>query len=234
MRHPNILTWVWVTCAICLVPATSLAQFTPGSAPPPKKKEKPKETRFERAEVSTNLDEAQQKEAELLKSRYGKIYGWTEEIPENAMQLLRKSVFNTLDGIHRPEKEKTDKLSDEIVLVLREKQLSPNYAIELVVGPAELLSGDEMSKEDFDGLMIEVEQNLAGSRMTTERHHGIKGLIEEIILNAKVNEEKVEAREAARKAEQERQEKERQKKIEEAKKRAQRKSRGSGSESGMP
>lgn len=237
MRHPKILSWIWVICAACVVPGSLLGQDSsafPGGGTAKKKKEKKKEIRFEEVKPTTNLDSAQQEDSKRLDGQFDKLYGYTGEIPETAIGIVRNTVFGTLDGIHRPEREKTDELADELVAVLRERALSPNYAVKLVRGPAELLSADELSKEDFDGLMIEIEQNLAGSRMSSEQHRNIKDVIAAIIMKAKVNEEKVEAREKARKAEEERLEKERQKKLEEAKKRAKRKSRGAGGRSEMP
>lgn len=237
MRHPTILSWIWVLCAVCIVPGNLWSQDSsafPGGGAPKKKKEKKKEVRFEASKPTTNLDSAQQENAKRLDSQFDKLYGFTDEIPESAIGIVRNTVFATLDGIHRPDKEQTDKLTDSLIAVVRDRKLSPNFAVQLIRGPAELLAGDEMSKEDFDGLMIEIEQNLAGSRMSSEQHQDIKDQIGSVIMTAKVNEEKVEAREKARKAEEERLEKERQKKLEEAKKRAKRKSRGAGGKAEMP
>lgn len=212
-----------------LIATPTYAQFP---TPPKKKKEEKKELRFEKGKPNTNLDEEQKAQIERLDKMFQKLYGFPE-VPDDAKQLVRDAMYAALNGIHQPEREHSDQLTNQLMEVLRDKQLGSYYAHKLVSGTAELLSADELSKEEYDGLMVDIEQNLSGSRMSSERHNSLKETVATIIMNAKVNEKKVEEREKAREAEKERQEKERKRKLEEAKKKAERQNRRGG-EYSMP
>lgn len=195
---------------------------------------KKKTDKFKVAKEETTLDEDQQKNLAELGKAFDKLFGWKEPINEEDQERFQLIVWNTVNGTYQPERELSNKLTNNLIEILRDKKMEAKDAHQLVKETAELLGQEEQSKESLDTYLALMQQILAQSLLPAQQQSDKNQLnqpdmlafLDRLIRSGKKNEEKAREREIAKKKEEEKKAKEDKAKAEQQQKKD--KSKGSG------
>lgn len=174
--------------------------------------------------AATNLDAVQREKLSRVRVMVTKLYGHPD-VPEEAKQEVRDTVFAALDGSHRPERDKVDVVSNELMESLKERRLSVQASYSILEQTAELMGAETLSREAYEGLQREIQRRTATSRLGTDGSEQLLAHFNELVQTATRNEEKIEKRQLARAEEERKLEEERLAKEEEERKREERKSK---------
>lgn len=166
----------------------------------------------------------QEEKLQLVRKMFIKLYG-LEKVPDEALAEVRGTVFEALNGVNVPKRERSDVVADNLIADVRGKMLSAIAAHAIIERSAELLGAETLSKEGLDGLLADVHLRFNTSTLTPERASREISDLTELVKSATLDEKKIEKRQLAREEKAKKIAEERQKKQDEEKKREERKAK---------
>jgi hypothetical protein len=161
-------------------------------------KAEPKAIKIE--EANSNLDADQKKAGRDLLKMFNKIFTTTEEIPAEAVALVKDTMFLTLDGVHSPRRPAVDGLGDLLVGHLKSHVVTDNDAYKVVADAAETLGGEVVSRNAIDDLITEVKTVANRSKINGEERDALIKAVRELVVETKTNKARIAKREAEKKA----------------------------------
>lgn len=169
---------------------------------------------------TSKIDENQERMLRMLEKMFGKLHG-LQGVPEEAREHVRGTVFMSLNAAHRPDRAKSDKLANDVMDLLRRKEIRPSHGHRVVADSAVLLGEETLTKEGRDHLFFEFKKMFQEGGVPKDAADRILADVDQLLKTAKKNEEYLADRAAAREAEQEAQAEKEAKKKEEEERRAQ-------------
>jgi hypothetical protein len=191
----------------------------PGAQPQPGEEEE-----LELDTSGSYLDAVQKEKLARIQVMVTKLYGH-QQVPDEAKQEVRDTIFAALNGSYEPDRTKLDKISNDIMDHLKEKRLSSLASYSILEHAAEVFGADNISRDRFENFQREVQRRTGSSRLGTERSEQLLASLKDLIRTAHRNEAKIEQRQVARAEEAKKLEEERLAKEEEERRREERKSR---------
>ncbi len=176
----------------------------------------------------TNLDEGQQEALKTVGKMNNLLYGSTQTLKEDEIKLYVDKFYETLNGTHMPRRLEVEKLAKVMLGYLKGKKLQTLDVNELTELTAEVLGEDQLYVETKDIFYTDSKTILRRGLLGESEVNDVVTILEELLKNANRNEEKIKARELAKKREEEKAEKEAKKKAEAASKKASKSSKKGG------
>lgn len=226
-----------VGVALLLFGSVAIAQpegSIPGPPPPKKETNKEKRDREREAEEAIvprdDWDDVQREAFSRIQRMFVKLYG-AEEVPAEALALVRNVFFEVINGTHEPTRKDSDAVADDLIEGLRKQHIPIGGASESVRDIANALSEDQLSLES---LHLVLDEARVLFRPPVPREYASKSLtdIEELIRSSTRNEKKVKERAEAKKLAEEKKIAELKAKIEKAQKELEQKAKAASSARG--